>query len=109
MHCADLHPRFRTRAAVYYPSRLSVLYQAAQNIVNVHLPDLCESIPDEVREYLISLDNKRSAVGGGKNYWSDTARVQGVCDTEKGLRFADNPLPPSSSSSSGLGGEKGET
>lgn len=27
IHCADLHPKLRTRAAVYYPSRLSVLYQ----------------------------------------------------------------------------------
>ena len=27
IHCADLHPKLRTRAAVYYPSRLGVLYQ----------------------------------------------------------------------------------
>jgi hypothetical protein len=87
IHCADLHPKLRTRAAVYYPSRLGVLYQAAQNIVNVHLPELCESIPEDVRARLISLDNKRSAVGGGKVYWSDTAKVQGVIDTADGLRF----------------------
>ena len=95
VHCAELHPRFRTRAAVYYPSRLSVMYQAAQNIVVSHLPELCESIPDNLREHLASLNNKRSSVGGGKNYWCDTARAQGVCDTENGLRFIDNPLPPS--------------
>ena len=29
IHCADLHPKLRTRAAVYYPSRLSVLYQVS--------------------------------------------------------------------------------
>ena len=78
---------------MYYPSRLSVLYQAAQNIVNHHLPELCESIPEETRQKLLHLNSKRSAVGGGKMYWCDTARVQGVVDTEHGLRFSDNPLP----------------
>lgn len=87
IHCKDLHPKLRTRASVYYPSRLTVLYQAAQNIVNVHLPELCESIPSHVRARLLSLDNKRSSVGGGKNYWSDTAKTQGVVDTDEGLRF----------------------
>ena len=129
VHCAALPPRFRSRAAVYYPSRLSVLYQvrfllvgfvlfglvcfhslhvcvlirhclssfvqAAQNIVVSHLPDLCDSFPENLRQHLLSLDNKRSSVGGGKNYWCDTAKAQGVCDTEGGLRFTDNPLPPS--------------
>ena len=89
IHCSDLHPKLRTRAAVYYPSRLSVLYQAAQNIVNIHLPELCESIPDDIRAKLVSLDNKRSSVGGGKNYWSDTAQIQGIVDTDHGLSFQD--------------------
>eukprot|EP00797_Seminavis_robusta_P010039 Sro1735_g294350.2 (497) ;mRNA; f:13905-15544 len=92
-HCSELHPRFRTRAAVYYPSRLAVLYQAAQNIVQVHLPQLCESIPDAVRDHLKTLDSKRSGVGGGKNYWCDTAKAQGITDTKHGLRYEDNPLP----------------
>ena len=89
IHCSDLHPKLRTRAAVYYPSRLTVLYQAAQNIVNVHLPELCESIPQDIRSKLVGLDNKRSSVGGGKNYWSDTAQIQGIVDTENGLRFSE--------------------
>jgi hypothetical protein len=58
--------------------------------VNVHLPELCESIPDAIRRKLIGLDNKRSSVGGGKNYWSDTAQIQGIIDTEYGLRFKAN-------------------
>lgn len=88
IHCADLHPKLRTRAAVYYPSKMGVLYQAAQNIVNLHLPELCESVPPPVRANLIRLSNKRSSVGGGKNYWSDTAQIQGVWDTpDGGLRF----------------------
>lgn len=96
IHCSDLHPRFRARASVYYPSRLAVMYQAAQNIVNTHLPELCESIPEEVRQKLLHLNSKRSAVGGGKVYWGDTAVVQGVVDTDgHGLRFGDNPLPQS--------------
>lgn len=95
IHCSNLHPRFRNRAAVYYPSKLSVMYQAAQNIVVSHLPELCESFSTDLRQHLMTLDNKRSGVGGGKNYWCDAARAQGVCDTEKGLRFTDNPLPSS--------------
>jgi len=75
------------------------MYQAAQNIVNAHLPDLCESISDEVRDHLKQLDNKRSSVGGGKTYWADSAKCQGVIDTERGLRFSDNPLPSNLSAS----------
>ena len=67
-----------------------VLYQAAQNIVNIHLPELCESIPDHIRTKLVGLDNKRSSVGGGKNYWSDTAQIQGIVDTDNGLRFKES-------------------
>ena len=57
--------------------------------MNIHLPELCESIPGEVRARLVGLDNKRSSVGGGKNYWSDTAQIQGVVDTGHGLAFQD--------------------
>lgn len=92
IHCADLHPKLRTRAAVYYPSRLTVLYQAAQNIVNIHLPELCESMPEDIRAKLVKLENKRSSVGGGKNYWSDTAQIQGIIDTDNGLRFDESKI-----------------
>jgi hypothetical protein len=86
-----LPPNLRARAAVYYPSKLNVLYQAAQNIVNVHLPQLCDAVPDEVREELIKLKSKKSAVGGGKNYWSDAAEILGVVGTEEnGLKFSDD-------------------
>ena len=86
----------RARAAVYYPSKLSVLYQACQNIVNLHLPQLCDGVPDEVRSELLSLGKKKSAVGGGKNYWSDAAEILGVRNTEgQGLRFFDNEVEDS--------------
>ena len=57
--------------------------------MNVHLPKLCESVPDEIRAQLVALENKRSSVGGGKNYWSDTAQIQGVVDSGHGLVFQD--------------------
>jgi hypothetical protein len=91
IHCKVLPPNMRARAAVYYPSKLSVLYQAAQNIVNSHLPELCDGVPDNVRAELLSLGKKKSAVGGGKNYWSDAAEILGVQNTgDQGLRFRDD-------------------
>lgn len=88
-----LPPNLRARAAVYYPSKLSVLYQAAQNIVNFHLPEACDAVPDHIKSALLSLEKKKSSVGGGKNYWSDAAQILGVRNTEgHGLRFSDDPI-----------------
>lgn len=90
IHCARLPPLAKTRCAAYFPSRLDVLYQAVQNIIKEHLPHLCESIPGIIRNELIKLDQKRSRVGSGKNYWSEKALELGVVETEAdGLRFQD--------------------
>ena len=58
--------------------------------MNVHLPQLCDAVPDELRTELLKLKSKKSAVGGGKNYWSDAAEILGVVGTESGLRFSDD-------------------
>lgn len=53
IHCADLHPKLRTRAAVYYPSRLGVLYQVHDAalqplfltvIAHHEVPEACRSV-----------------------------------------------------------------
>ena len=60
--------------------------------MNVHLPRLCDAVPEDVREELLKLKSKKSAVGGGKNYWSDAAEILGVVGTEEnGLRFREKP------------------
>eukprot|EP00797_Seminavis_robusta_P018577 Sro278_g106630.2 (403) ;mRNA; r:63040-64329 len=90
--CASLASRQRQRASSYYPSRLEGIYQAAQNISNSHLSRLCQSVPPVIREELVRLQAKKSGAGGGKKYWSQSAKDQGVYDVEDGgLRISPSP------------------
>ena len=60
----------------------------AQNMANTHLTQTCQYIPAAIREELITLSqNKKTSAGGGKEYWSDGARILGVYETESFLRF----------------------
>lgn len=87
-HCAKVPVHLRTKGAVYYPFRLSGLYQAAQNMAVAHLAGACFNISAYVKAQLVDYHNRKTASGhGGKQYWSDSARVLGVVETEEGLRF----------------------
>ena len=88
-HCAHLPLRERSRGSTYYPSKLTGIYQAAQNMTNSHMTTYCSSVPKEVREELKRLGNKKSSAGGGKNYWSGGAKILGVIEDDHGLRFED--------------------
>jgi hypothetical protein len=88
MHCAVVPPRERSRGAMYYPSKLFGLYQAAQNLANGHLVEGCPMVPDSVRAELVKLKAKKSAAGGGKVAWAERTTALGVFEDSCGLRFA---------------------
>ena len=90
------------RGAVYYPSKLLGLYQAAQNMAHHHFlggdcdSGSCPHLPNHVRKELLRLSSsqkckkRKSPPGGGKKYWAESARTLGVyeADGRRGLRFA---------------------
>ena len=86
-HCSRIPPRHRTRGATYYPAKLHGLYQAAQNMASAHLCHHCQLIPDALRRDLITLRDRKSSAGGGKRYWADCVRIQGVVEANGILRF----------------------
>lgn len=117
-HCGHFPLRERSRGSTYYPSKLTGLYQAAQNMTNGHLAMYCQEvssqfpftgtkkqsiliiifircimkIPKEIREELRRLGNKKSSAGGGKGYWSGGAKILGVIEDQHGLRFRNEDL-----------------
>ena len=97
-HCARLPLRQRGRGAVYYPSRLAGLYQAAQNMALSHLQQACPLVPVAMKEQLLALRKRKDQANGGKQYWADGCRALGCIETDEGLRFGPPPeanTPPS--------------
>jgi hypothetical protein len=86
-HCASLPLRQRGRGSIYYPSKLSGVYQAAQNMAATHLCEACQCIDESLKEELKSLRDKRESASGGKQYWADGARAIGLYEAEDGLRL----------------------
>jgi hypothetical protein len=87
-HCAVLPSRQRPKGAVYYPSTLRALYQAAQNMAATHFTLACEMIDEELKEKFKLFQESRASAGhGGKKYWSDCARAVGIVETITGLKF----------------------
>jgi hypothetical protein len=85
-HCAVIPVRYRERGAVYFPSKLIGIYQAAQNMVSTHMIKLCRHIDEESKVTLINFMKTRSCTGhGGKVYWADTAKAQGVLESGTGI------------------------
>jgi len=108
-HCAYDQQR-RTRGAVYYPSKLESIYQAAQHMASIHLVEHCPRIPADVRAQLLQLrqqQQKSSSGGGGKRQWAEKARALGVREDEHGLRFEPCINCSSTGSSLGAGGGGG--
>lgn len=90
IHCARLPFRERPKGAVYFPSKLTGLYQASQNMQMNHFSSACQLMPVEERQRMFELKEQRSSsLGGGKEYWVNAARVLGIYETEnEGLRLA---------------------
>jgi hypothetical protein len=90
-HCAKLKPGLRPSGAVYFPAKLSGLYQASQNMAINHFSNNCQSIPEPLRQRLLKLKEQKSAVlGGGKHFWANCARVIGVIEQDDQLRFSED-------------------
>jgi hypothetical protein len=84
-HCASLPLRYRERGAVFFPAKLIGIYQASQNIATFHMIQLCQLIDDDTKEKLKGYKQCRSVSGhGGKKYWAETAKAQGIIDSESG-------------------------
>lgn len=89
-YCAKIPPGMRPCGAVYFPAKLSGLYQASQNMAINHFSNNCQSIPETIRTKLLQLKERKSTVlGGGKHFWANGARVMGVVENENQLRFAE--------------------
>merc|ERR1712151_398522 len=81
-HCMAMAPDQRSRGAVYFPAKLEGLYQAGQNMALNHFHEKCPFIPKETRKRLFTLKQEGSSiVGGGKNYWANSAKVLGVLES----------------------------
>jgi hypothetical protein len=90
-HCARIPPGMRPSGAVYFPAKLSGLYQASQNMAINHFNKSCHSISEATRARLFKLKERKSTVlGGGKHFWANGARVIGVIECDQHLRFKDN-------------------
>jgi hypothetical protein len=86
-HCAHLPLRHRGRGAVYYPTKLSGVYQASQNMATTHLSVSCSMMPEDLRRRLLELHNRRDTASGGKQYWADSCHVLGLYEEEDGIRL----------------------
>ncbi|GAX09328.1 hypothetical protein FisN_6Lh303 [Fistulifera solaris] len=91
IHCAHRPANLRSRGSVYFPSKLSSVYQAAQNMAVSHLMDACDEIDEGTRQQLSSLRSRKDTAAGGKAYWALSCAKVGVSETETGLRLT-NPL-----------------
>jgi hypothetical protein len=89
-HCSQLPPHSpRTRGAVYFPSKLERVYQTAVNMASLHLCKHCQHIPQNIRDELLRLKDKKSNAGGGKDYWGSGIRMMGAVEAEDCLRFTE--------------------
>jgi hypothetical protein len=86
-HCSNLPLRNRGRGAVYFPLKLSYIYQAAQNMASIHLSDSCSQIPDDAKQKLRDLRHRRDTALGGKKYWAEASSASGLYEMEEGLRL----------------------
>jgi hypothetical protein len=84
--CAHVPPKERRRGAMYYPSKLLGVYQAAQNLATTHLCESCTRVPSELRAELCRLRDQKSSAGG-KVHWAKTIEALSVHEDEHGLRY----------------------
>lgn len=92
-HCAGLTLRQRGKGSVYYPTKLTGIYQAAQNMASSHLVDACPCIDERMKVQLMALRQRRDTASGGKQYWADGAKAVGLYESEGGLRLNRQPTP----------------
>ena len=87
--CSSLHALIRPTGAVSYPVKKAGVYQACQNMANIHWMDHCAYIPLSFREKLISARRRKSKLNASKQEWAERCTALGIYEDEvAGLRFA---------------------
>jgi hypothetical protein len=94
-YCKRLPFACKGPQSVSYPSQITGIYNSVQQMFRLHL-DACSCVPDEVRTKLEALKDSSSSRGGRKQYWVDSAKRLGLCDTPHGIHFGRDPTeaPP---------------
>jgi hypothetical protein len=80
-----------TRGAVYYPTTLSNLYQAVQNMANNHFVNrTCPSAPSRLIDEILEARRTRPKRSGGKgkSYFVQSAEGVGIADAPEGSGLA---------------------
>jgi hypothetical protein len=80
----------KAAAAVSFPTSVSGIYESVKRWQRVHM-ELCDQIPDDVRDQLSTLANTNVWVPTTRQYWADAARALGLVDTNEGIRFGQDP------------------
>jgi hypothetical protein len=79
------------KGAVYFPTSVYGLYQASQNMGQVHFVNgACRDLPDTVKTELAAIVTNSSGSKAGRPYWTATAKQIGLVDTEIGIFFCKN-------------------
>lgn len=81
--CKHRPMHWRGRGSLYFPTNLTGVYQAAQNLGIQHLlvDGVCVDIPHEHREKMLNLRKaSKRRYGGGKSYWERGCRTLGLYD-----------------------------
>jgi len=76
--------------SVYFPAKLSTVYQASQNLGVNHLETVCRQIPEATRAQLLLLKERKPCISsrGTKKYWATAAEKSGLIEKETGLAFS---------------------
>jgi hypothetical protein len=76
------------RGAVYYPSKVSTIFQAVQNMATNHfVSGACANIPSSTLEEIVTLKSLKpnpSRRGEGKGYWARSAAKLGISNADGG-------------------------
>jgi len=89
-HCSTLPVKDRSKGSTYFPSTLTGIYQAAQNMYHYHFCTGCPIIAQKYPTHFNEVLSSRSCYGGGKDYWSMAAERMGLTETVVGLKLKNN-------------------
>jgi hypothetical protein len=90
-YCAHRPVSQREKGAVYFPTSVYGLYQASQNMGQVHFVNgACKDLPDSVKAELATIAANSMGSKAGRPYWTATAKQLGLVDTDIGIFFCKN-------------------
>ena len=94
-HCTRVPTVDRQKGSLYFPSTISGVYQAAQNMSALHIANgSCHSMPASVKNQFATLKEQKqnspryTKNGGRREYWVKSVSELGLIDIpEHGIRF----------------------